>query len=238
MTHEPIRIFIGYDPREAAAYHVLAHSILARASQPVAIMPVALSQLGSLHTRERNPLQSTDFALTRFLTPYLAGFEGWAIFMDCDMLLQDDIARLWHLRDEKYALQVVKHDYTPATTTKFLNQPQTIYEKKNWSSVMLMNAARCNALTPDYVNTATGLELHRFHWLNDDSLIGEIPMRWNFLVGEYAPLPASEISNLHYTLGGPYFEAYRNCDFAAEWFAERDAMLHVDQSKTNAKKTG
>lgn len=238
QTHEPIRIYIGYDPREAAAYHVLAHSILARASHPVAIMPLALNQLGSLHNRERSPLQSTDFAITRFLTPYLAGYNGWAIFMDCDMLVLDDIANLWKLRDDRYAVRVVKHDYTPSTKTKFLQQPQTVYEKKNWSSVMLMNAARCQALTPDYVNTATGLELHRFHWLNDDALIGEIPMRWNFLVGEYAPIPVNEVSNLHYTLGGPYFDAYKDSDYAAEWFTERDAMLNVDQDKLATKKTG
>ena len=236
--HEPIRVFIGYDPREAAAWHVLSHSILARCSQPVEIIPLALNNLGSLITRERNPLQSTDFAFSRFLTPYLAGYEGWAIFMDCDMLVLDDMANLWKLRDDRFAIQVVKHDYTPNSTTKFLGQPQTVYEKKNWSSVMLMNCAQCTALTPDYVNTATGLELHRFHWLNNESLIGEIPMRWNFLVGEYAPVPVADISNLHYTLGGPYFDAYKDTDYAAEWFAERDAMLFADQLKGSAQKAG
>lgn len=237
-TPDTIRVFIGYDPREAVAWHVLSHSILARSSLPVQIVPLALKNLGSLMTRERNPLQSTDFAFSRFLTPYLAGYEGWAIFMDCDMLVLDDMANLWKLRDEKYAVQVVKHDYTPSSTTKFLNQPQTVYEKKNWSSVMLMNAARCTALTPEYVNTASGLDLHRFNWLENESLIGEIPMRWNFLVGEYAPLPVTDISNLHYTLGGPYFDAYKGCDFEAEWMKERDAMLFADQSKSKAQKAG
>lgn len=233
---EQIRVFIGYDPREAAAFHVLAHSIMARCSLPVSIHPLALDGLGGLITRERNPLQSTDFAFSRFLTPYLAGFDGWAIFMDCDMLVLDDMANLWKLRDERYALQVVKHDYTPSSETKFLGQPQTKYEKKNWSSVMLMNAAKCKALSPDYVNSASGLELHRFHWLEDEALIGEIPLRWNFLVGEYDAVDPSDVSNLHYTLGGPYFDAYRDCDYADLWFAEREAMLFADQTKTQAKK--
>lgn len=228
---DTIRVFIGYDPREAAAWHVLAHSIVSRCSMPVSIHPLALAGLQGLITRERNPLQSTDFAFSRFLTPYLAGFDGWAVFMDCDMLVLDDFANLWNLRDERYAVQVVKHDYTPKTETKFLGQPQTKYEKKNWSSVMLMNATKCKTLTPDYVNTATGLELHRFHWLEDESLIGEIPQRWNFLVGEYDPIDPSDISNLHFTLGGPYFDAYRDCDYAAQWFAEREAMLFADQMK-------
>ncbi|MFN9573323.1 MAG: glycosyltransferase [Betaproteobacteria bacterium] len=172
-----IRVFIGFDPRETVAYNVLAHSINARASQPVTIAPLALSQLGGLYTRERNPLQSTDFSFSRFLTPYLSGYEGWSVFMDCDMLMRDDIAGLWALRDERYAVMCVKHDHQPKEDTKFLGAVQTKYEKKNWSSVMLFNNARCRALTPDYVNRATGLELHQFKWLSNDNLIGSLPPR-------------------------------------------------------------
>ena len=225
-----IRIFIGFDPRETVAFHVLSQSIHARASEPVSITPLALSQLDGLMSRERNPLQSTDFSFSRFLTPSLCDFEGSAIFMDCDMLVLDDIANLWALRDDDFAVQVVKHDHVPDEDTKFLNQPQTKYEKKNWSSVMLFNNAKCRALTPDYVNQASGLQLHRFQWLDNDDLIGELPHRWNVLVGYDAPPPLSQVSNLHYTIGGPYFEEYRDTDFAAEWFAERDNTLRCDQS--------
>lgn len=224
---EPIRIFIGYDPREAVAFSVLAHSINARATAPVSITPLMLSQLLDIYTRERHPLQSTDFSFTRFLVPHLCGFRGWALFMDCDMLVVDDIARLWALRDPRYAVQVVKHNHVPREAVKFLNAAQTKYEKKNWSSVMLFNCERCTALTPDLVNTASGLELHQFKWLADDGLIGEIPHRWNHLVGYDAP--AAEVSNLHYTLGGPYFDEFRDCDYADEWCRERDALLKVEQ---------
>jgi hypothetical protein len=222
-----IRVFIGYDAREAAAFSVLAHSIHARSSEPVAIAPVMLSELGGLYRRERSPLQSTDFSFSRFLTPHLCGYEGWAIFMDCDMLVLDDIAKLWRLRDERYAVQVVKHVHVPREEVKFLGAVQTKYEKKNWSSVMLMNCAKCTALTPDYVNRATGLELHQFKWLAGDRLIGEIPHAWNHLVGYDAP--RRDASLVHYTIGGPYFDAYRDCEYAKEWFAERDAMLRVEQ---------
>jgi hypothetical protein len=149
--------------------------------------------------------------------------------MDCDMLVLDDIAKLWAQRDDRFAVQVVKHDHRPAETTKFLGQPQTKYEKKNWSSVMLFNNARCRALTPDYVNTATGLQLHRFQWLGNDDLIGEIPHRWNVLVGYDKRRPLKEVSNLHYTIGGPYFREYRNSDYAKQWFDGRDAMQRCDQ---------
>lgn len=227
-----IRIFIGYDPREAVAFSVLSSSIMKRSSQPLSITPVALRNLQGIMTRERNPLQSTDFSFSRFLTPYLSGYEGWSIFMDCDMLVLDDIANLWKLRDERYAVQVVKHDHRPKEDTKFLGAPQSKYEKKNWTSVMLFNNARCKALTPEYVNTASGLELHQFKWLDSDDEIGEIPHRWNHLVGydKYTP----EVSLIHYTIGGPYFQEYIDCDYSAEWFKERDEMMHCDQRKKGA----
>ena len=168
-----IRVFIGYDDREAAAFGVLSHSIHARSTEPVSITPLRLSGLAGVYQRPRDPLQSTDFSFSRFLTPYLCGYEGWAIFMDCDMLVLDDIAKLWRLKDERYAVQVVKHVHVPKEEVKFLGAVQTKYAKKNWSSVMLMNCAKCTALTPDFVNAASGLELHQFKWLEGDSLIGE-----------------------------------------------------------------
>ena len=220
-----ISVFIGYDPREAVAYSVLAYSIQARASQPVSIAPLMLSQLRGVLTRDRHPLQSTDFSFSRFLTPYLSGYTGWSVFMDCDMLMLADIGELWKLRDGRRAVMVVKHDHVPRESVKFLGEPQSKYEKKNLSSVMLFNNAACRALTPDYVNRASGLELHQFKWLGSEDLIGALPDRWNHLVG-YNP-PRRDAALVHYTLGGPYFDDYRDCEYAKEWFAERDAMLRV-----------
>ena len=220
-----IRVFIGYDPREAVAFSVLSHSIQARASVPVAITPLMLSQLKGSLTRERHPLQSTDFSFSRFLTPYLSGYSGWSIFMDCDMLMLDDAASLYALRDERFALMVVKHDHVPRESVKFLGEPQSKYGKKNWSSVMLLNNARCRALSPDFVNTASGLELHQFRWLADDDLVGALPDRWNHLVGYNAP--RIDVSLVHFTLGGPYHEKFVDCEYADEWRAEREAMLHA-----------
>jgi hypothetical protein len=223
--HSSIRIFVGYDRREAVAFHVLSHSIHRRASSPVSITPVALTQLGGLMWRERHELQSTDFSFSRFLVPFLCGFEGWAVFMDCDMLVLDDVSELWALRDDRFAVRVVQHDHRPEEATKFLGQPQTTYEKKNWSSVMLFNCARCAALTSGYVNAASGLELHRFRWLEDETSIGDLPHRWNHLVDYDPPAPVEELSILHFTNGGPWFDEYANCGYADLWFEERDRML-------------
>ena len=222
-----IHVYIGFDERETAAFHVLCHSIHMHASQPVSITPIMLSQLKGVYMRERNPLQSTDFSFSRFLAPYLADYQGWGIFMDCDMVVQDDIAKLWAMRDDKYAVMCVKHDHQPSEDTKFLGAVQTKYQKKNWSSVMLFNNAKCMALTPDYVNKATGLELHQFKWLNSDQQIGEIPQAWNHLVGYNAPNPNASL--IHFTEGGPYFEEYADCEHAALWNDMRQGMLRVDQ---------
>jgi len=224
-----IRIFIGYDSREAVAFSVLAFSIFSRASAPVSITPLAAASLRTVFWRERDPLQSTEFAFTRFLTPYLSGYEGWSLFLDCDMLVLDDLAELWRLRDERYAVQVVKHDHRPRETVKFLGQPQTAYAKKNWSSVMLMNNARLRALTPEYVNRASGLELHQFKWLGDERLIGELPRRWNHLVG-YDP-PTESAALLHFTLGGPYFEDYADGEHSDLWRAEYARTCSVGQAR-------
>ncbi len=219
----PLRVFIGYDASEPEAFAVLAHSILTRASCPVAITPLVRPSLGRIHTRERGRYDSTDFSITRFLVPYLSDYAGLSIFMDSDMLCRVDLAEILPLvhADPGKAVYVCQHAYTPSTTTKFLGRAQTDYPRKNWSSFMVFDTARCRALTPAYVNTATGLMLHRFWWTTDDR-IGSLPLDWNWLVGEY---PANaEAKILHYTLGGPWFRETAACDQADLWFAERDAM--------------
>ena len=220
-------VYIGFDSKEVAAYHVLCQSILERSSIPVRFMPLNLNNMKGTFNRERNTLQSTEFSFSRFLVPFLSNFSGWSVFMDCDMVARADFAELLALRDENKSVMVCKHDYVPKEEVKFLGQIQTKYEKKNWSSLILFNNAKCRALTADYVNTATGLELHQFKWLENDNHIGELPLEWNWLVGEYPFSDAAKV--VHYTKGGPYFNEYRDCDYASDWMSNRDAMLTVAQ---------
>ena len=218
-----INIFIGYDNKERVAYNVLSHSIIQNSTKPVAITPIALNNLKDDFVRERNNLSSTEFSFSRFMIPHLMNYQGWALFMDCDMLMFEDVAELWRMRDDSKAIQVCKHDYVPKTDTKFLGQVQTKYEKKNWSSFMLMNCKKCTTLTPDYVNKASGLELHQFKWLESEELIGELPLEWNWLVGEYEY--KEDVKNIHYTEGGPWFEDYRECDYSEDWFRNHDECM-------------
>lgn len=225
-----LNVFIGFDSRETVAFHVLAHSILERATRPVSITALVQRQLrhAGSYGRERGATESTEFSLTRFLVPYLAGYKGQAIFMDCDMLCRADLTQLTdeiavrESHEGRKAVWVCQHDYTPKDSTKFLGQQQTAYPRKNWSSFMLFNCDLCETLTPDYVHHATGLELHRFHWLPDDQ-IGSLPLEWNWLIGEYPMNPDAKV--LHYTLGGPWFSEYQTCDHSPEWFAEKERMI-------------
>ena len=220
-----MKIFIGYDPRESVSYHVCAHSILRRSSIPVEITPLALVNLTGVFKRDRHSLQSTDFSFTRFLVPHLSDFKGWSLFMDSDMLVRTDISELKRLcNGESYrkSVFVVKHSYSPVDKeTKFLGSKQTKYEKKNWSSVMLFNNTRCRSLTPEYVNSASGLDLHQFKWTQGNE-IGELGKEWNHLVGEGPENPNAKI--IHFTRGGPWFKEYDKGEYSREWFEEYESM--------------
>ena len=224
-----IPIFIGYDKRERVATNVLIDSIYNHSSDPVSVTPLVLEQLQSenLYWRDREPNQSTDFSFSRFLVPYLMKFDGWAIFMDCDMLIQNDISELWKQRDNRYTLMCVKHNYKPTNKTKFLGEKQTVYPKKNWSSLMLLNCSKCKKLTPDYINQASGLALHRFFWIEDEENIGDIDISWNFLVDYNNSSEVRKINNLHWTEGGPWFKdkKIKNTIYDKYWFkAKQDAF--------------
>ncbi len=161
-----IPVFVGYDPREAIAYHTCVNSIIRNSSRPVAIIPVALNLFKDYS--ETHTDGSNHFIYTRFLVPHLMQHIGWAIFIDGDMIVRGDIAELWNLRDAYSDVMVVKHDYKTKMTEKYLGAKNEDYPRKNWSSVILWN---CNSypnrkLTPEFVQKATGAELHRFTWLN------------------------------------------------------------------------
>lgn len=227
-------VWIGYDPRETDSFAVARRSLLEHANIPVSIHPVVLSGLrtAGLYTRptevrdgrlfdvlSQHPM-STEFACSRFLVPLLAR-EGWALFMDCDVLVRRDIGELFDLADESKAVMVVKHDYAPAALTKMDGQVQSRYNRKNWSSVMLFNVRHpANAaLTLDLINTAPGRDLHAFCWL-EDGLIGELPPQWNYLVGVTEGVPEPAI--VHFTEGTPSMPGHELQPYADEW---RDTLF-------------
>ncbi|KAF6146232.1 hypothetical protein GIB67_011704 [Kingdonia uniflora] len=199
-----------------------------RASIPVEVISIVQSDLRKkgLYWRERGATESTEFSFSRFLTPYLPGFDGFAMFVDCDFLYLADIKELTDLIDESCAIMCVPHDYAPKERTKMDGVVQTVYPQKNWSSMVIYNCShpKNKILTPELVNTQTGAFLHRFTWL-DDHEIGSIPFVWNFLVGHNEVDendPKTSPKAIHYTTGGPWFEAWKNCDFADLWLNEAE----------------
>lgn len=215
---ELINVFIGFDEREAIAYHVCVNSIIRHSTCVIAVTPLALKNLSTY--RETHADGSNAFIYTRFLVPSLMNYQGWALFVDGDMILRDDLAKLWALRDDTKAVLCVHHDYQTRQTIKYLGSANENYPRKNWSSVVLWNCGHPanRVVTPDFVAKGTGAQLHRFTWLNDD-LIGELPKEWNWLADEFGDNPNAKL--LHYTLGTLCFHEYADTPMGSEWHRER-----------------
>lgn len=220
--NEKINIVVGFDQREAIAYHTFTQSIIEKSSIPVFFTPLAINTLKGYEETHKD--RSNEFIYSRFLTPYLNNFQGWAIFADGDMICQADIKELWDLRDESKALMVVKHDYVTKVNRKYLGNINENYPRKNWSSLILWNCGhpKHKILTPDFIANQTGQFLHRFSWLDNDD-IGDLPKEWNWLAIEYPINNSAKI--IHYTLGSPCFKDYKNTDMADIWHKTQVKVL-------------
>jgi lipopolysaccharide biosynthesis glycosyltransferase len=219
---EIIKIVVGFDQRESVAYHTFSQSIIEKSSLPVSFIPLAINTLKDY--QETHTDKSNDFVYSRFLTPYLHNFKGWAIFADGDMICQADIKELWDLKDESKALLVVKHDYQTKANQKYLGNINENYPRKNWSSLILWNCAhpKHSVLTPEFIASQTGKYLHRFSWL-DDTDIGELPPEWNWLAIEYPDNRKAKL--IHFTLGTPCVKDYQDTEMADIWHETKLRIL-------------
>ena len=195
-------IWIGYDPRVPLQYNVLAHSIATTASRPIAVTPLIIEQVDKVvkeyGDKGFSRMGLTTFTYTRFLVPFLNSYEGWSLFMDSDMLVQDDIYKLLALADDRYTVMVVKNKI-----------------RFEWASLMLFNNAKCKVLTPEFVTNSKAL--HGIGWCHEEE-IGELPPEWNHL--ENVDEPKDKVSLVHYTQGVPYWEKTANTPNAASWHQE------------------
>lgn len=220
-----INVFVGWDSRESVAYDVCKFSIQKHCPQ-ANITPLKLRDVryNLLYTRPDDPLSSTEFTFSRFLVPIICDYKGWAVFCDQDFLWLDDISKLFEEVDDKYAVMVVKHDYTPKQKVKMEGKAQHQYPRKNWSSMVLWNCSHPSnkQVTVKTVNTETGQYLHRFAWLRDHE-IGQINRSWNWLTDWYQEPKDGHPRALHFTLGGPWLNNYKDTKYADTWrryFAE------------------
>ncbi len=222
------QVFIGYDSREISAYQVCVQSLREHSTSALPVSPLLEPHLRALglyrrrHERRDGRLwdtlsaapMSTEFALTRFLTPQISEAQ-WAIYCDCDFLWRTDVSELLSLADPRFAVMVVPHDYAPAEGVKMDGQVQLNYPRKNWSSLILWNCRHpAHAALPTLVHTWAGRRLHGFEWL-DDRLIGALPETWNWLEGHSNP--ALNPKAVHFTRGTPDLSGYQDVPYAEEW---------------------
>ena len=216
-----MKIYVGHDSREDIAYQVCEHSIKRR-DPSAEVIPLKQRQMREqgIYTRPVDKLASTEFTFTRFFVPYLNDFKGWAVFCDCDFVWRIPSHELIKYCDPSKAVMCVQHDYKPKEGTKMDGQVQTVYPRKNWSSVVLYNCGHKSneKLTVDLVNNPNydGAYFHRFSWLKDEE-IGTLSHEWNWLVGWYKSPQDGEPKALHYTEGGPWFKNYRHCEYGDVW---------------------
>jgi lipopolysaccharide biosynthesis glycosyltransferase len=228
------KVFVGYTSYQDVVYQVAKHSI-ERFSNDVKCFPIIQQSLRDLgiYTRDIDSKGSTEFSITRFLTPWLAGFRGWVLFCDNDVLALDDLGKLFQLADDRYAVMCVKHQYKPNSGLKLDGKQQFNYPRKNWSSVVLWNCShpKNQMITPELINEVSPLFLHRFMWL-DDNEIGNISHAWNWLVNWYKEPQDGTPKLLHFTEGGPYFKRYQDVEYANLWLDEYSLMTqsHFDSS--------
>lgn len=210
----PLRVIIGYDKREPISYEKAERSLRKHASVPVHVTKLDIVRLaehgllrrptdrrGVIYDLPSNAPASTDFAISRFLTPHLL-HEGWGLFVDSDVIFMADVAELFALADPKFAVMVVKRSMPSSADSKMDGQAQMAYPRKNWSSLVLWQADHHanKRLSLIDVQERRGFDLHQFFWLHD-SEIGELPAEWNVLVG-VDPIP-DKPKLLHWTLGTP-----------------------------------
>ncbi len=224
-------VWVGFDPRETAAFAVTRESIrYFNRNMPINGLVLddlrkaglyyrpTEKRLGKLYDVISEHEMATEFAISRFLVPTLNQWGGWSLFMDSDMMLRTNITRVFEKLDKSKAVYCVKHNHAPVNTVKMDDQVQSQYARKNWSSFLIFNCEHPSneKLTVELINTVPGRDLHAFCWLKDEE-IGELPVEWNYLVGHSDP--KVEPLNVHYTDGGPWFTAYQNAEYAEEWWS-------------------
>ena len=232
-------VFVGYDPREALASIVCKYSIISNLKvgddnvsvdfinkknlqqQKLYYRKAFISETGQyFDTIDSKPF-STEFSFSRFLVPEICrqqGKDGWAIFVDGDVVFLENIKKLFELADDRYSVMCVKFNWIPDEKERYKmdNVLQTRYTKKLWSSLMMFNLSHPDVQKLDHitVNNSNGSHLHKFKWTKDGA-IGPLPEEWNFVPG--VTNNGKKPKAIHFTKGGPWFEEYKNCDFGEVW---------------------
>jgi len=241
-----LKVYVGWDGRDAAAFEVCRHSLIERASIEVEVIALKEWELrrAGIYWREYHVDRDgqrwdgrdgkpfgTDFSFTRFAALILENnSDDWTLFCDPDFLWRADIANMIDLVDPSKAMMCVKHNHIPTEAQKGVGV-QTIYNRKNWSSLMLFRPSRNKSLTKYALNNQTGSWLHGMLWLSDEE-IGDLPEEWNWLEGWSDPNINPKV--VHFTRGTPDMPGYEDTAYADEWRATLAAVAPAVASTTIA----
>jgi hypothetical protein len=192
-----IRVFAGYDSRQPLAFNCLQHSIHRHTKRRVVVEPLMLERLPMM----RRGL--TEFTYSRFLVPWLCDYEGYAIFMDSDVVVTGDVGELLGV--------------TQAGPDVYVMKDQPRFE---WPSVMVFENYGCKVLTPEFVDDNEN-PLLDLHW----GTVGTLPPEWNHCVG-YAK-PTRDAKLYHYTQGIPCWPETRGLPEDDVWFEEFKQLTYT-----------
>jgi len=210
-TQTPLEIVIGFTPEEVPAFYACMNSILNNTQSVCRFTPLYLPSLTNAGLYWRKDKGATDFSFSRFLAPYLAGYRGKVLFMDCDMVVKGDIQEVFDALPLDKCVAVVKHQWTPKDGIKFGGlAKQNSYPKKLWSAFMVFNcsSSRVKALTPKAVNEMSGADLHQFAWTHENR-IAELGEEWQWIPGHSeSRVPIEQAKNIHYTEEAPWWPNY------------------------------
>ncbi|MBY0549074.1 MAG: hypothetical protein K2W95_17505 [Candidatus Obscuribacterales bacterium] len=208
----PMKVFIGASSTEWLPAKVLEYSIRKNASFAVQTVNLANCVRPFKMPLDASNKPRTPFSFQRFLIPELMQYSGRAIYLDSDMLVLQDIAKLWRMPFSGANL----------ICTSALNQAQRAVQY----SVMLLD---CNSLNWNIDTLVNDLDSGA---LSYEALVhgmaaarkpaARIPPTWNFL-DKYVP---GTTALIHYTNMHSQPWLSRENDAAAVWFQHlREAVL-------------
>lgn len=253
VMRDTIKVFIGADERMRTAAYVCEASILSNTRLVPEIMALYQSDMrkAGLYRRPYTLSATGDYVdmldgltvtradcLLRFFAPLLCGHDGWAVYLDSDTLVLNDLTHMLDAARRKpgKALYCVKQTYphVSGARSKYNGHAQTVYPRKLWTSVMLIDCSHpyWRTLTPAEINTRPIVDLLSLSDL-PDAAIGSLDSAWHVISGVTGSVATPYI--IHYTHGGAWVRGMLDADipYIDRWWTyyrrwQRDGLNVTD----------
>jgi lipopolysaccharide biosynthesis glycosyltransferase len=177
---EPIRVFVGADESQLVPAAVLEYTIRKHTAGRVEFttmrdLPVPMPKDPAKRPR-------TGFSFYRFMLPKLAGYQGRALYLDCDMQVFANLSELWAI---PFDGQTVLCTYQPEPPERWKGNKS--FKPGRHLAVMMLD---CSRLDWDVHEIVRGLDEDRYGYtelMSDLAIVPEeqieerIPVEWNSL---------------------------------------------------------